>query len=229
MIPGDSPSLEKIEQFFFDSNDTENDAYFLDERMQSIFSNIESKHLSLNPELLTATHLIEWHDTLIGIKEILTEKDVNKMDEIVNPFLSMINESLNTLKIDRREDEFAKFIGRSVYEFEQICPFKSKNKHVAQLIACFISSYLNIPLIKFSNDEEEKYHASCESIEKMTKLIAEKMIKVVFDPITGSELHLEKFFHNSGRYRNLKTGRTRIIEWHALMPLLTYGIEHPKA
>lgn len=158
-------------------------------------------------------------DMPINIKiEGYEPPDFSKVPALFEKLINTLNKKLEEVGNKGDEVFVAALLGDIVQKFEKIHPFVEANGRVGQLIANYIASWFEYPIIVFRLSEKAEFYAAHDSPRSMRQFMAKKLQESIFDE-EGRVLTLFENYGLSASYYNPDNPEAEklLVEWHSLV------------
>lgn len=163
-----------------------------------------SKH-----ELLSLNKVSQWRIKL-GIPK--NEEEIKASGNVTELF-NDLNRKIGTLSKNRDYNDIIKLIGRSIYQIEQLKPFKTNNTEIALLVGSYISCYFGYEPIVVKNQIEQKWYSESIKDESKIELFVKEKMRDVFLGPQGEKYLLHTRFPNAGLYYCKDTDKWHLAQW----------------
>ncbi len=129
-----------------------------------------------------------------------------------------INEALKHPEKMDDDAQFCKFLGSVFQEFESIHPFADGNGRTGRLLANYIATFCNRPIIVFDSEYAQRniYYKAHDTPEAMILFMTKKIKEAIFGSDHQVLLKMNNNDDKTGIYLSPSGDRNESYEWHAL-------------
>lgn len=138
-----------------------------------------------------------------------------EVPQLINKYVKDLNKELENYKKNPTAIKAAKLIGGYFQRFEKIHPFVDGNGRTGRVLANFIATRCQTPLVVFRFSERERFYAAHKSQKTMSCFVAKKIREAIFGP-EGNLYLLADQSHDLHRYLD-QEGNELKKEWRDLI------------